>query len=229
MIKLSFLFGIILGLSHFEGGLVALSAQDRGRQDLLRILQPFSSGALLSLALIHLIPFSIMFLPWSSIIFLVTISGLMVLSEFGKPDRLLVLPPKWGQRFLLSIYALSLGLLIGLDIKSGLRLAIIATIVGIPSQFVQGVKGFANKSSQLDRKEFFERLFLTSLPVPLTILIIQRLSPWLNPFSSGLLISFATAVILYQGILEFRIPYPFQFSPLKIFYFLTGVFIIYCL
>ena len=152
MTNLLSLFGVMLGLSHFEGGLVTLYAQDRGRQNLLRILQPFSSGALLSLALIHLIPFSIMFLPWSSIVFLGTISGLMVLSEFGKPDRFLVLTPRWGQRFLLSIYSLSLGLLIGLDIRAGLRLAIIATIVGIPSQFVQGVKGFANKINQITTK-----------------------------------------------------------------------------
>ncbi len=230
MIKLSLLFGLILGLSHFEGGMVTLFSQDRGRRHFLRILQPFSSGALLSLAIIHLIPLSTRLLPWSSVVLLGTLSGIMVLSEFGKPDRLLVLTPRWGESLLLLIYSLSLGIIIGVDTGKGLRMALIGTIVGIPTQFVQGIKGFAAGSSRINnRRESFGKLFLASLPIPLTVLILQRLSPWLSLTIAGFLLSFSSAVILFQGILEFRLPYPFRFSPLKIFYFLTGVFIVYCL
>ena len=228
MINLYLFFSLILGLSHFEGGLVTLFFQDRGRQNLLRILQPFSSGALLSMALIHLIPFSMRKLSWSPIVFLVTISGLMVLWEFGKPDRF-ISNPRQGQRALLLIYALSLGIIVGLGITEGLKVAIIATIVGIPAQFVQGIKGFTNRFAQLGRGEFFERLFLSSLLAPITILILYRSFALLLPVHVGVLFSFSTAVILFQGILDFRIPYPFRFSPLKILYFLVGVFVVYCL
>jgi hypothetical protein len=228
MIQFYFFFGLILGLSHFEGGLVTLFFQDRGRHNLLRIFQPFSSGALLSMALIHLIPFSMRQLSWSPVIFLVTISGLMVLWEFGKPDRF-ILTPGWGQRSLMFLYALSLGILVGLGNKSGFRVALIATIVGVPTQFVQGIKGFMNRFPQLSKVAFFERLFLNSLSVPLTILVLHRSSSLLRPVHVGFLFSFSTAVILFQGILEFRIPYPFKFSPLKVLYFLAGIFVVYCL
>ena len=225
MIRFYFFFGLILGLSHFEGGLVTLFFQDRGRHNLLRIFQPFSSGALLSMALIHLIPFSIRGLSWSPVIFLVTISGLMVLWEFGRPDRF-ILTPGWGQRSLMLLYALSLGILVGLG---SIRVALIATIVGVPAQFVQGIKGFMNRVPQMNKGEFFERLLLNSLSIPITILVLRRFSPLLQPVHVGFLFSFSTAVILFQGILEFRIPYPFKFSPLKVLYFLAGIFVVYCL
>ncbi|MGA1789846.1 MAG: hypothetical protein ACMUIM_00030 [bacterium] len=225
MIRFYFFFGLILGLSHFEGGLITLFFQDRGRHNLLRIFQPFSSGALLSMALIHLIPFSMRRLSWSPVIFLVTISGLMVLWEFGRPDRF-ILTPGWGQRSLIFLYALSLGILVGLG---SIRVALIATIVGVPAQFVQGIKGFMNRVPQLSKGEFFERLFLNSLSIPITILVLYRFSNLLRPVHVGFLFSFSTAVILFQGILEFRIPYPFKFSPLKVLYFLAGIFVVYCL
>ena len=225
MIQFYFFFGLILGLSHFEGGLITLFFQDRGRHNLLRTFQPFSAGALLSMALIHLIPFSIRRLSWSPVIFLVTISGLMVLWEFGRTDRF-ILTTGWGQRSLMFLYALSLGILVGLG---SIRVALIATIVGVPTQFVQGIKGFMNRFPQLSKGAFFERLSLNSLCVPLTIFVLHHSSSLLQPVHIGLLFSFSTAVILFQGILEFRIPYPFKFSPLKVLYFLAGIFLVYCL
>lgn len=208
--------------------MVALFARDRGRNTLVQVLQPFSSGALLSLAIVHLIPLSFRIFPWSAVVLLGTIAGLMVLSEFNTPDRVLVLTPRWGQRLLLIVYSLSLGIVLGIPLPPGFRIVLIASIVGIPTQFVQGVKGCIRKSGQGERGGMV-RLVVTSLPIPLTVIILQILSPRLRPAHAGFLLSFSSAVILYQGILEFRIPYPFKRSALKVLYFLAGVFLVYCL
>jgi len=228
MTSLSSLFGIIVGFSHFEGGLVALFARDRGRNILVQVLQPFSSGALLSLAIVHMIPLSFRMFPWSSVVLLGTMAGLMVLSEFNTPDRVLVLTPRWEQRLPLLVYSLGLGIVLGIPLQQGFRMALIAAIVGIPVQFVQGVKGSVIKSGQAEKGGML-RLTVTSLPIPLTVLTLQVLSPLLRPSHAGFLLSLSSAVILYQGMLEFRIPYPFKRSALKVLYFLAGVFLVYCL
>ncbi|MGA1843205.1 MAG: hypothetical protein ACMUIS_01435 [bacterium] len=228
MTSLSSLFGIIVGSSHFEGGLVTLFARDQVRNALIQVLQPFSSGALLSLAIVHLLPLSLRMFPWSAVVLLGTIAGLMVLSEFNTPDRVLVLTPRWGQGFLLMVYSLSLGIVLGIPLPLGFRMVLIAAIVGIPVQFVQGVKRSVRKSGQRERGGMM-RLVVTSLPIPLTVFVLQVLSPRLSSAHVGFLLSFASAVIFYQGMLEFRIPYPFSRSALKVLYFLTGVFLVYCL
>ena len=99
MIKLSILFGLIVGLSHFEGGLVTLFCQDRSRFHFLNIFQPLSSGALIAMAIIQLIPLSIRLLPWSPVVLLGAITGLMIFSEFSRPERLVLLTPRWGKGF----------------------------------------------------------------------------------------------------------------------------------
>ncbi|MGA1795175.1 MAG: hypothetical protein ACMUIL_04865 [bacterium] len=228
MTSLASLFGIIVGSSHFEGGLVALFARDQVRNTLIQVLQPFASGALLSLAIVHLIPLSLRMFPWSAVVLLGAIAGLMVLSEFNTPDRVLVLTPRWGQGLLLMMYSLSLGIVLGIPLPLGFRMVLIAAIVGIPTQFVQGVKRSVRKSGQREKGGMM-RLVVNSLPIPLTVFVLQVLSPLLRPAHAGFLLSFATAVILYQGMLEFRIPYPFKRSALKVLYFLTGVFLVYCL
>lgn len=229
MIKLSLLFGFIIGLSYFEGGLVTLFCQDRSRHQIVYILQPFSSGALISLALVHLMPVSLKLLPWSAGVFLITISGLMVLSEFGKPDKFLMLAPKWGQRFLSFIYSLSLGVLIGIGVSNGFRMAIIGTIVAIPTQFIQALKGFIYKTGYLGRSEFIKSLFLTSLIVPFIILIIRIFHIYLNPAVTGMLYAFIGGVFLFQAILEFQTYHPYTSLIGKILYFIAGIFTVYCL
>jgi hypothetical protein len=227
MTSLSSLFGIIVGFSHFEGGLVALFARDRGGNSLVQVLQPLSSGALLSLAIVHMIPLSFKVHPWSSVVLLGTMAGLMVLSEFNIPDRVLILTPRWG-RLPLLVYSLGLGIVLGVPLPQGFRLALIAAIVGIPVQFVQGLKGCVIKSGQAEKGRVL-RLALNSLPIPLTVIALQALSPLLRPSHAGFLLSVSSGVILHQGLLEFRIPYPFKRSDLKVLYFLAGVFLVYCL
>jgi hypothetical protein len=216
-------------LSHFEGGLVTLFCQDRGRNIILHIFQPFNAGALISLSMLHLIPFSFRNFLSSPRAFLFALVGIMILSVFGRPDKFLSFTPKWGQKALLLVYTLSFGVLIGLGLRTGARFALVATIVAIPVQFVQSIKEFTYKTGIMEGKIFFEELIFLSLVMPLIILTTFTTSSVFNPVLINILFSLISMVILYQGIFEFLLSQNNRAMSVKIVYFLAGMYIVYCL
>jgi len=223
MLKLSIFLGFIIGISHFEGGLVTLFWEDSVRYKLLHILEPFSAGALLSLSIIYLIPQAFSSYIWAPIIMLISISLLMVLAEFGKPNRFFVFSPNWGQMLLLLIYSFSLGILVSLGISTDLHLAIIGTIIALPVQFIQAVKGFIYKTSYPEKRRYVQSLLISSLIVPLTILIMNKIYIYLNPDAKGALFAILSGVFLFQGILAFQVRHPYKSVIPKILYLVLGL------